>query len=64
MHIGFVRYGDVAVEWDERGNMKLVRQDNGQHITLSVSEWAFLLKVAELRGWPVAPPAGPGEQAG
>lgn len=56
MLIGYVRLGHLLVEWTESGDVRVVRQDNGQHIELSSSEWVYLLRVMELRGWPIAPP--------
>jgi hypothetical protein len=62
MHIATVKYGDLCIEWDDKGNMQFTRQSDMQAIRLSASEWVFLLKVAELRGWPVAPPGSEGVQ--
>lgn len=55
-----VRYGPLTLEWNEPGDLRIIRADNGQHIELSLTEWILLLKVAELHGWPVAPPQSVG----
>jgi len=51
-----IRHGDLAVDFDAQGWVQLARQSNGSTIQLSQSEWIFLLKCADLRGWPIAPP--------
>ena len=51
-----IRHGDLVIEYGEDGNVRIVRQSNATHVELSQSEWVFLLKTAELAGWPIAPP--------
>jgi hypothetical protein len=51
-----IRHGDLVIDFDSGGWVQLTRQSNGQSIQLSVSEWVLLLKCAEFRGWPCAPP--------
>lgn len=51
-----VRHGDLVIDFDSAGWVQVTRQSNGMSIQLSQSEWAFVLKVADLRGWPVVPP--------
>jgi hypothetical protein len=52
------RHGDLVVDFDSAGWVQITRQSNGQSIQLSESEWIYLMKLAELRGWPVAPLPG------
>jgi hypothetical protein len=52
-----VRHADLVIDFDAGGWVQITRQSTGHSIHLSQSEWVFLLKVADLRGWPVAPPA-------
>lgn len=53
-----VRHADLVIDFDSAGWVQITRQSNCQVVQLSESEWVFLLKCAELRGWPVAPPPG------
>jgi hypothetical protein len=57
MHATSIRHADLVVDFDASGWVQVTRQSTGHSIQLSQSEWIFLLKVADLRGWPVAPPA-------
>lgn len=51
-----IRHGDLVVDFDAAGWVQITRQSNAQCIQISTSEWVFLLKCAELRGWPMSPP--------
>jgi hypothetical protein len=44
------------VDFDANGTVQITRQSNATAVQLSKSEWIFLLKVADIQGWPVAPP--------
>ena len=52
----FIRHGDLVIELESDESVRITRQSNAQAVALSISEWTYLLKVAELHGWPVAPP--------
>lgn len=56
MHVATVTYSNLSISWDATGTMTIARTDLPQSIQLTASEWVLLLKVAELRGWPVCPP--------
>lgn len=56
MHPMYLRYGDLLIEWDEHGHAVITRQSTAERLTLSLTEWALLLKVMDLKGWPVCPP--------
>lgn len=51
-----IRHGDLVIDLEPNGDVQVTRQSNAQAIRLSTSEWAYLLKVADLHGWPIAPP--------
>lgn len=57
LQLTYVRVGHIQIEWEPDGSCRITRQDNAQALVLSRSEWELLLKVAELRGWPIAAPA-------
>lgn len=52
-----IRHGDLVIDMDADGDVQIVRQSTGHSIRLSVSEWTYLMVVADLHGRPVAPPA-------
>jgi hypothetical protein len=52
-----IKHGDLCVDFDPAGWVQVTRQSNAGCIQLSQTEWVFLMKCAELRGWPMAPPA-------
>ena len=51
-----IRHGDLVIDMDTNGEVQIVRQSTGQGVRLSVSEWRYLIAVADLHGWPVVPP--------
>jgi hypothetical protein len=51
-----IRHGDLVIDMETDGDVQIVRQSTGQAIRLSISEWTYLMLVAELHGRPVAPP--------
>ena len=51
-----VQYGALMVSWTKEGDLRIVRQDNGQNLDMSITEWEVLLRIMDLRGWPVVPP--------
>lgn len=51
-----VRHGDIVIDMQADGEVQIVRQSTMQAIRLSLSEWKYLIMVAELHGWPVLPP--------
>lgn len=51
-----IHHGRLNIELCEDGALQLSRDDRPESIRLSGSEWIYLQKVAELHGWPVAPP--------
>jgi hypothetical protein len=55
-----VRHGDLVVDMDTNGEVQIVRQSTGQGIRLSLSEWSYLMLIADLHGRPVAPPTDTG----
>lgn len=57
MHVCTVTYGQLSVGWDSRGTLTIARTDLPQSVQLSLSEWSCLLKICELRDWPVVAPA-------
>jgi hypothetical protein len=56
MHVATVTYSSLSISWDATGTMTIARTDAPQSIQITVSEWVLLMKIAELRGWPVAAP--------
>jgi hypothetical protein len=52
----FIRHGDLVLEFEGDGSLRITRQSNAQAVQVSSSEWIYLLKVAELHDWPIAPP--------
>lgn len=54
-----IRKGDLVIDMHGDGTVQIVRQSNMQGIVLSISEWQYLIHVAELHGWPVVPPTNP-----
>lgn len=55
-----IRHGDLVVDFDSAGWVQIARQSNAACVQLSQTEWIFILKCAELRGWPMAPPQNMG----
>ena len=51
-----VKHGDLMIDMQTDGSVNVVRQSDMSHIILSLTEWRYLLMVAELHGWPIAPP--------
>lgn len=51
-----IRHGDLVIDFDSAGWVQITRQSTAQSIQVSTTEWVFLLKCADLRGWPMAPP--------
>jgi hypothetical protein len=54
-----IHHGDLVIDWQSDESLRIIRQSNGQAIELSCSEWAYIMRAAELHDWPVAPPLGP-----
>ena len=48
--------GDIRVEFESANSAKIIRQDNGQVVELSLSEWNFLIAVAPIAKWPTVSP--------
>lgn len=51
-----VDYAGLKIEWNDKGDMSITRQSDATRIYISRTEWGVLLKIAELNGWPCAPP--------
>jgi hypothetical protein len=51
-----IRHGDLVIDYDPDGSVRITRQSNAMAIQLSRSEWTFVLRTADLAGWPIAPP--------
>lgn len=56
-----IRHGDLVIDIESDRSVRIVRQSNAQSIELSYSEWIYVLKVAEIHDWPVAPPSPPSQ---
>jgi hypothetical protein len=54
-----IRHGDLVIDMEKDGDVQIVRQSTGQAIRLSLTEWHYLILVAELHGHGIAPPADP-----
>jgi len=54
----FIKHGDIVIEMETDGSVRLTRQSNSQAVLLSFSEWKYLMCVAELHGWPISPTTG------
>ena len=54
-----VRHGDLVVEFESDGSVKIVRQSTMEAILLSPTEWGYLLRIAEVLDFPMAPPHRP-----
>lgn len=59
-----IRHGDLVIDMDGEGDVQIVRQSTGQAIRMSISEWTYLMLVADLHGRPIAPPADTGASLG
>jgi hypothetical protein len=59
-----IRHGDLVIDFDSEGWVQISRQSNAMSIQLSKSEWTFLLKCVDLRGWPTCAPTAPWEFGG
>lgn len=51
-----IRKGDLVIDMHGDGTVQIVRQSTMQGIVLSISEWEYLQKVADLHGWPIVKP--------
>ena len=51
-----IRHGDLVIDFQEHGCVQVVRQSNMQGIVLSLTEWNYLLAVADIHGYPVVSP--------
>ncbi len=58
-----IRHSDLVIDFDSAGWIQITRQSTMASVQVSASEWIFILKCADLRGWPVAPP-GPLVESG
>ncbi len=54
-----IRHGDLVIDFDGAGWVQITRQSNAACIQLSETEFIFLVKCSEIRGWPMAPPQLP-----
>lgn len=52
----FVKRGDFVIETLDDGVVRITRQSTAQAVELTISEWGFLLQVADLIGLPTSPP--------
>lgn len=48
-----ITHGDLCITFHSDSDIQITRQSNAQSLLMSASEWAFLLRCADLRGWPV-----------
>jgi hypothetical protein len=53
-----IRHGDIVIDMDTTGDVQIVRQSTAECIRLSLSEWEYLVLVADLHGRPILPPIG------
>jgi hypothetical protein len=51
-----IKHGDLCIDFQEPGSVQIVRQSNATGIVLSLSEWQYLILLADIHGWPIAPP--------
>ena len=51
-----IRHGDLVVDLQESGAVQIVRQSNATGVVLSLSEWQYLILLADIHGWPICPP--------
>ena len=51
-----IRHGDIVLDMESNGSVRITRQSNAMAIELSLSEWHYVQAVASLHGWPMAPP--------
>lgn len=56
-----IRHGDLVIDMEPNGDVQIVRQSDMTAIRLSLTEWTYLMAVADIHGWPVAPPIKPRE---
>jgi hypothetical protein len=50
-----ITYGHLRVDRNGAGNLTIARTDRKESVQLSRTEWAFVLKCAEIYGMPVVP---------
>lgn len=50
-----IRSDPMSVDCDMRGVITISRTDVAQSIQVSQTEWAWLMRAAELFGWPHTP---------
>lgn len=48
--------GEVRIEYYDQANIRITRQDNGQTVEMSRSEWEFLIRSAAIANWPTVTP--------
>jgi hypothetical protein len=51
-----IRHGDLVLDYESDGSVRMTRQSNAMAIQLSISEWGFVQATAQLAGWPVVAP--------
>lgn len=54
-----IKHGDLVIDMMPDGSVQITRQSDMSVIRISLSEWNYLLLVACIHGWPVAPPYQP-----
>lgn len=52
-----INYGPLYIQFERNATVLITRNDASQAIQLSLSEFMWMLKAAELHGWPIAPPS-------
>lgn len=51
-----IKHGDLVIDMNSDGSVQVTRQSDMMAIRLSLSEWNYLVMIAGIHGWPVAPP--------
>ena len=55
-----VRHGDLVIDFEVDGSVRIVRQTTAEAIQLSPTEWLYLIRLAEVLDFPMAPLSRPG----
>jgi hypothetical protein len=51
-----IRHGDLVIDVEPERAIRITRQSTAQAVEVSPTEWRYILRVAELHDFPMAPP--------
>ena len=53
-----IEHGALTVSFEKNGDVQLIRSTTTESIRVSCSEWEYLIRLAEIHNFPIAPPSG------